>query len=114
MFLTLLKVLVKLVTRSRETTETLPDGVEVRQAKWIPALGGIFTKRTRPMAAVTIGRTIVVHPERVISQRLIRHELVHVSQWEKYGITFPFRYTTNHIRHGYLENPFEKEADKAE
>lgn len=114
MFLTILKFLVRITSRSEKTTQELPENVEIRRAAWLPALGGIFSGRKQPMSAVTIGRTIVIHPKRDITERLLRHELVHVNQWEQYGLTFPFRYGMGHIRHGYQNNPFEVEAEAAE
>ena len=114
MFLAIMKFLIHICSRADKTNQELPDKVEIRRAAWIPALGGIFSGRKRPMSAVTIGRTIVIHPKRDITERLLRHELVHVRQWEEYGFRFPFKYGMNHIRHGYENNPFEVEAELAE
>jgi len=91
----------------------LPDGVEVRYGRWLPAVGGIFT-RTRRAAAVTLGDTIVVHPDEPLSERLLRHELTHVRQWRERPWSFPLRYAWNHLRYGYRENPYEVEARSAE
>lgn len=114
LFLAIVDFLVRIVTRSRPTSAALPDGVHIRRAKWLPALGGFLTRRDHPMAAVTIGRIIVTHPNREITGRLVRHELVHVAQWQRYWWTFPFRYALNHVRYGYKGNPFEIEAETAE
>lgn len=92
----------------------LPDGVEVRRSRWIPALGGTLARLDGPAAAVTLGRTILVHPRIRPTERLLRHELVHVEQWKRHPYAFPFRYTAAHIRHGYARNPYESEARAAE
>jgi len=62
-----------------------------------------------PAAAVTLGRTIVVHPEARLSPKLLVHELVHVRQWGEDPL-FPLKYTLQSIRHGYLQNRYEVEA----
>jgi hypothetical protein len=65
-------------------------------------------------AAVTLGRTIVVHPDAALDPRLLRHELEHVRQWRRYPLTFPLRYVLCHLRYGYHDNPYEREARAAE
>jgi hypothetical protein len=67
-----------------------------------------------PAAAVTLGRTIIVHPEVELSPRLLVHELTHVRQWEEDPL-FPVKYALQSLRHGYLQNRYEVEArDEAE
>ncbi len=92
----------------------LPPRVVVRASRLIPALGGRLSGMGRAAAAVTLGRTVVVHPDAAATSRLIRHELAHVAQWERYPFTFPLRYIRAHIRHGYAHNPYEREARAAE
>jgi len=92
----------------------LPPGVEVRRSRWIPGLGGRLSRMGGPAAAVTLGRTILVHPSVRPTARLMRHELAHVEQWMRQPFAFPFRYTAAHIRHGYAGNPYESEARAAE
>lgn len=94
----------------------LPPGVEVRECRWLPWLAGILMFRFRPMSAVALGRTIVAYdrPMGTLPASTLAHELVHVAQWEKYGVTLPLRYIWGHIRHGYEDNPYEVEADAAE
>jgi hypothetical protein len=87
---------------------------KVRYNRLLPTIGGWLTGRSRPMSAVTIRNTIYVHPDRVLNPRLLRHELVHVAQWKRYGWTFPVRYLVEHVRHGYQFNRFEVEAEAAE
>jgi hypothetical protein len=67
-----------------------------------------------PAAAVTLGRTIVVHPSARLTGPLLRHELAHVRQWRRHPLTFPLQYVWNHVRYGYRDNPFEIEAREAE
>lgn len=97
-----------------EPPEPIPDGVALRHSRWIPALGGWLSGMGRPAAAVTLGRTIVVHPRARLTPRLIRHELAHVEQWTANPVSFPVRYTLAHLRHGYTANPYEREARAAE
>lgn len=103
-----------LAPKPAETTEPLPPGVAVRRAQWLPALGGALARMGAPAAAVTLGRTIVVHPEVPLTPRLLRHELAHVKQWQANPFAFPVRYVWYSIRYGYNDNPFEVEARQAE
>lgn len=92
----------------------LPAGVAIRRGSWIPALGGKLSGMRRHAAAVTLGRTIVVHPDSPLTERLLRHELAHVEQWRRRPLTFPVLYLWNHLRYGYRDNPYEVEAREAE
>ena len=100
--------------RPMGTPVRLPEGVEVRRSRLVPWIGGWLSGMGRPAAAVTLGRTVLVHPSVRPGNRLIRHELAHVRQWERHPLTFPFRYIGYHIRHGYHDNPYEAEARAAE
>jgi hypothetical protein len=91
-----------------------PPGVAVVENAWIPALSGLLAGMRQPAAAVTLGRTIVLHPRACATPRLLRHELAHVRQWQHAPFTFPVRYVWNHLRHGYRDNPYEVEARAAE
>lgn len=92
----------------------LPVGVEVRESRFVPRIAGWLAGMRGPAAAVTVGRTILLNPEVPLSERLLRHELAHVEQWERQPRAFPFRYIRAHIRHGYGDNPYEAEARAAE
>jgi hypothetical protein len=94
--------------------EPLPNGVSLRYASWLPRLAGALSGMRGPAAAVTIGDTIIIHPSVHITERLVRHELAHVRQWQANRWTFAFRYTLNHFKYGYHDNPFEVEARAAE
>lgn len=97
-----------------EIVEPVPPGVSVRAARWLPAIAGRLSGMKAPAAAVTLGRTIIVHPGVRLTSRLLRHELAHVQQWRRYPFTFPARYIFNFIRYGYEANPYEVEARAAE
>jgi len=92
----------------------IPPGVAVREARWLPALGGALARMGGPAAAVTLGRTIVVHPDVPLTPRLLKHELTHVRQWQAHPFSFPARYAWEFMRHGYAANPYEVEARAAE
>lgn len=92
----------------------VPDGVEIRAGRWVPTLGGILSGMGRSAAAVTLGRTIVVHPDSLLDARLLHHELEHVRQWRERPLTFPLRYVLCHLRYGYHDNPYERAARDAE
>ncbi|HEX6560082.1 MAG TPA: DUF4157 domain-containing protein [Longimicrobiales bacterium] len=94
--------------------EPLPEGVVLRAARWLPALAGRLSGMGQAAAAVTLGRTIVVHPSMRVTARLVKHELAHVRQWQENRWAFPVRYVVNHLRYGYERNPFEVEARAAE
>lgn len=93
--------------------DLLPPRVTVRAGRWVPVLGGIFGRMRGPAAAVTLGRTIVVHPDARLTRRLLRHELEHVRQWEADPL-FPLRYTAESLRAGYIQNRYEQQARAAE
>lgn len=75
------------------------------------------------MAFVTIGDDTYQIADVALTERIRKHEDMHVIQREKFAKhvgrflgTFAFLtvYITNHIRFGYWRNPFEVEARKAE
>ena len=97
-----------------DTVDTVPDGVAVRTARWLPVIAGKLSGMRAPAAAVTLGDTIIVHPDVQLTGRLLRHELEHVRQWRRHPLSFPARYLINHVRYGYHDNPYEVEARAAE
>jgi hypothetical protein len=96
------------------TPADAPADVVIRRGRWIPRLGGLLSGHRQAAAAVTLGRTIVVHPDVTLTQRLLRHELAHVRQWRRRRFLFPVHYAWLHLRHGYDANPYEVEARAAE
>jgi hypothetical protein len=79
----------------------------------IPWLGGVLSRMKGSAAAVTLRRTIVVHPDVTLTPALLAHELAHVRQWEQDPL-FPIRYSMATLRLGYRNNPYEIEARAAE
>jgi len=51
-----------------------------------------------------------VDPTNRSTVELVFHELVHVLQFRRNPIRFPFRYLLHHIQYGYANNPAEVEA----
>jgi hypothetical protein len=92
----------------------VPPGVRIRRGRSIPAFAGWISRMGSPAAAVTLGRTIVIHPAVSPTERLLRHELAHVEQWRRHPLIFPIDYVWKHIRYGYTDNPYEKQARDAE
>jgi hypothetical protein len=97
-----------------EMPAAAPRDVVIRRGRWLPALGGWLAGHRAAAAAVTLGRTIIVHPDVRLTDRLLRHELAHVRQWRQRPLTFPLHYTWLYLRHGYRANPYEVEARAAE
>jgi hypothetical protein len=91
---------------------SLPREVTLRQGRFIPRIGGLLARMGGPAAAVTLGKTIVVHPGRRLTPELLAHELEHVRQWREDGL-FPVRYALATLRHGYHDNPYEVAARSA-
>lgn len=70
---------------------------------------------------ITLGSVISVRAESATSPYLLRHELVHVRQWKRYGVLgFLVRYVGDYLRHrlrgrnhwaAYRRIRFEIEAD---
>jgi hypothetical protein len=108
------RLLGPLLGRRIDRDVAAPAGVVLRRSRWIPRLGGWLAGLSGPAAAVTIARTIVLHPRARLSEPLLRHELEHVRQWRERPFTFPFRYVWCQIRHGYRNNPYEVAARRAE
>jgi len=64
--------------------------------------------------AITLGRHVFT-PLTTLPPHILRHEAVHVRQWERHGyIPFLFRYLWFHFRCGYEHNPFEIDARRGE
>jgi len=98
----------------RELPPVDTTGASIVRGRWIPAIGGRLAGMAGPAAAVTLGSTIVVHPEAPLTAGLLRHELAHVQQWRRNPLGFAFIYMWHHFRLGYADNPFEVEARAAE
>ena len=71
-----------------------------------------------PVAALTLGHVVLARTE-AEAERWRAHERVHVAQWARWGLLFPFAYLGASLvarlrgRDPYLDNPFEREAFRA-
>lgn len=71
-----------------------------------------------PIAALTLGHVVLARSEDEAA-RWREHERVHVAQWSRWGLLFPFAYLGASLaarlrgRDPYLDNPFEREAFRA-
>ena len=64
----------------------------------------------RKFDAVTLGRHVFFRSS-TPSERLIRHEAVHVGQYQREGVVkFLVKYLYYSARYGYEQNPYEVEA----
>lgn len=78
---------------------------------WLRRVGGVAL---HDWLAITLGRHIFAW--RDMTERELRHELVHVEQWSRHGWRFPVAYLAASLRarrrgeHWYRDNPFEREA----
>jgi len=73
-----------------------------------------FPKR---FTAITLSKSLCLYrtEEHLNTPRLIAHESCHAEQYARYGyFGFIVRYLYYTCRHGYWENPLEREARKAE
>lgn len=81
---------------------------------WTRRLGGVVL---RDWLAITLGGTIVAW--RALEDEELEHELEHVRQWRRHGITFPFRYLGASFaarragKRWYADNRFEVAAREA-
>lgn len=71
-----------------------------------------------PIAAITLGHVVLAQSD-ADAGRWRAHERVHVAQWARWGLLFPFAYLGASLvarlggRDPYLDNPFEREAFEA-
>ncbi len=67
-------------------------------------------------AAITLGSLVIMRPGRENDERLVRHELVHVAQYDRLGIFFFPAYGLASLGalirggHHYKDNRFERAA----
>ncbi|HUQ42115.1 MAG TPA: DUF4157 domain-containing protein [Candidatus Limnocylindrales bacterium] len=64
----------------------------------------------RGYIAITFGHVVVFAREP--NDELLRHELAHVAQYERYGLAFLPLYLLLYARHGYAAHPFERQAQQ--
>lgn len=75
--------------------------VKVRRFWW--AFG--YFKHAR---AMTIGHIILMSSKELKND--LEHELIHVKQYGKYPVIYPFLYVYELVKNGYRQNRFEDEA----
>jgi len=102
---------------ARWIAEHLPVGdlnrVQFRLGSRIPfwwVVPGSFSGLTLWNRVYVVENSWFLEPLRRSTLELILHELVHVVQYRRNPITFPFRYVLDHLRFGYERNPAEVEA----
>ncbi len=100
---------------------TEPESIRVLEVKSVPLpaprpLVKLATRWGIPVfepAGMALGRGIYLLDGH---SRILRHELVHVAQYERLGGIEPFmrQYLTECLVHGYLDSPLEVEAREKE
>ncbi len=94
-----------------------PVRIRIKENSWIARLAA-WKLGTRTVA-ITLGRTIHLHRASrstfLQNPPWIRHELMHVRQFQRYGLLrFLLLYTWESLRKGYRNNKWEIEARAAE
>ena len=77
---------------------------------WWVVPGGSFSGLTLWNRIYVVESCWFLEPIRRNTLELIVHELVHVLQYRRNPVTFPFRYVFDHLQYGYERNPAEVEA----
>lgn len=85
----------------------------IKEQSWLAFLAAKKLRANK--VALVWGRTIHLHnttaKEFLQNQRWVRHEQVHLEQFQRYGmLRFLLLYTWYSIRFGYYNNPLEIEA----
>jgi hypothetical protein len=96
---------------------TLPAHIRLVEKSWIARLAAIKLKSYG--AALVLGNAIhlynITKQEFLSSPRLVRHELKHIDQYQRFGVFgFLSRYAWYSLKYGYFNNPLEQEARGAE
>lgn len=94
-----------------------PFPVHLREGSFLARIAA--WKMGTSSVAMVLGRTIhlwgVSRAEFLADTAWVRHELMHVEQYRRYGtIGFLFRYTWESVRRGYRNNYLEVEARAVE
>ena len=97
-------------------TQVYSQKIKIKENSKLAKIAARINKEDR--YAITIGRTIFINckKEEFFAQTWwVRHELTHVNQYKKHGITrFLAMYLFYSLFRNYSEIPFEKEAIAAE
>lgn len=75
--------------------------VKVKKFWWVFG----YMKNAR---AMTIGYIVLLSPKELKND--LEHEIIHVQQYEKYPVIYPFLYLYELLKNGYRMNRFEDEA----
>jgi hypothetical protein len=91
--------------------------VSIVENSWVARVASWKLKTQQ--CAIVLGRTIFLHGfdknALIKDQRLLRHEVCHVLQWQRMGyFYFLVCYLSWSIRYGYSQNPLEIEARQKE
>lgn len=94
-----------------ELLEVFP---ELSEARWRrgglpPRIGG-WALLVPTVSAITLWDTVFLAPQQRLHPALLLHELGHVRQFRS-DVTFPVRYLWDSVRHGYLRNRYELDAE---
>jgi hypothetical protein len=91
--------------------------IRIRENSWLAAIAAknLGVKKV----AIVLGNTIHLHQTRrgefLSDISWVNHELIHIAQFRKYGfLTFIVLYLWESMKHGYINNKYEKEARMAE
>ena len=89
----------------------------IKENSWIAKLAA--KKLGSERVAIVIGKTIHLHnttkQEFLNDEKWVKHELCHVRQFQQNGyLFFIAKYVWESVKHGYLNNKYEKEARDAE
>lgn len=77
--------------------------IQVYSLKWIDLLSG-----RRETKGFTLGNMILISPK--ADSGTLPHELIHITQFQKYPFVFPILYLIEHFKNGYKNNLYEIQA----
>lgn len=91
--------------------------VTIKENSWFARIAAYKLKTGK--VAMVIGKTIYLHntskSEFLLSKKWLRHEITHVKQFNKFGVSkFLFLYLMESFNKGYENNRFEIEARQME
>ena len=90
---------------------------QIKENSWLASIAA--RKLGSNAVAIVLGKTIHLHniskQDFLQNEKLLKHELCHVRQYEQHGFSwFLIQYLWESMRKGYYNNKFEVEARKAE
>ncbi len=111
--LAVLALLVAPLALLRSRVRVVSGVVEVTGGLLVRGLAGLVPGGS--VSAITLGHVVLARTDEDV-ERLRAHERVHVAQWARGGLLFPFAYFGASLlallrgRDPYLDNPFERAA----